>query len=97
MQNPAVWQSYTGHAEWKVHYWGKEKPSDHDHYRHPQSLLIDLGGENELEVIGLHMKSKINKKQIIKKPEKPSESDLLMRMANNQVSEEPGEEMDLGP
>ncbi len=64
LQPPAVWQAFTGSARWQVHYWGKLKPTPHDHYRHPQVLIVDLGHGHELEVIGLHMKSKINRKPL---------------------------------
>ena len=66
LQAPSVWKSFTGHTTWKVHYWGKKKPKRHSHYRHPQVLIIDIGQGHELEVIGLHMKSKINKNSLTK-------------------------------
>lgn len=64
LQPPAVWQSFTGDAGWKVHYWGQLKPTPHRHYRHPQVMIMELGGGHELEVIGLHLKSKINQMRI---------------------------------
>ncbi len=66
LQPPSVWQAFTGSARWRVHYWGKLKPTQHDHYRHPQVLIVDLGQGHELELIGLHMKSKINKKKLVR-------------------------------
>ena len=69
LQSPEVWQSFTGHSRWKVHYWGDVKPTWHDHYRHPQVLIMDLGDGNEIEFIGQHMKSKINRNPIERDPE----------------------------
>lgn len=66
LQPPSVWKAFTGSARWNVHYWGKLKPTPHDHYRHPQVLIVDIGQGHELEIIGLHMKSKINKKSLIR-------------------------------
>lgn len=70
LQPPSVWQSFTGSARWNVHYWGKLKPTAHVHYRHPQVLIVDIGQGRELEVIGLHMKSKINRKRITRDEDK---------------------------
>lgn len=64
LQPPSVWQSYNGVIKWNVHYWGDQKSTKHGHYRHPQVLIFDMGQGHELEVIGLHMKSKINKKPL---------------------------------
>lgn len=64
LQAPSVWKSFVGHSRWDVHYWSDLNPSKHDHYRHPQNLIVDIGGGNELELIGIHLKSKINKKPI---------------------------------
>ncbi len=64
LQPPAVWQSYVGLKRWNVNYWGKIRPSMHSHYRHPQVLLVDLDNGAELELIGVHLKSKINRKRI---------------------------------
>jgi len=64
LQPPSVWQSFTGYKRWNVNYWGKLSPSRHDHYRHPQVLLVKIGHGHEVELIGLHMKSKVNKKRL---------------------------------
>jgi hypothetical protein len=64
LQQPATWQSFVGHSSWNVHYWGNLKPTRHRHYRHPQVLLIEIGQGHELEIIGQHMKSKINRNPI---------------------------------
>jgi len=64
VQAPSVWKSFVGHSRWRVHYWGNLEPTWHDHYRHPQVLILDLGGGHELEIIGQHMKSKINRNPI---------------------------------
>lgn len=66
LQAPSVWQSFVGRTRWQVHYWGKLKPKPHDHYRHPQVLIVDIGHGHELEIIGLHMKSKINRETIVR-------------------------------
>ncbi len=57
--NPRIWQDLTGQSEWPVHYWGKLDSSTHNHWRHPQTLIMRLSGV-ELEFIGGHLKSKIN-------------------------------------
>ncbi|MCG7985338.1 MAG: endonuclease/exonuclease/phosphatase family protein [Candidatus Thiodiazotropha lotti] len=66
LQAPSVWQSFTGYKQWKVHYWGQERADNHDHYRHPQVLVVEIGHGHELELIGVHLKSKINKKKILR-------------------------------
>ena len=63
LQSPAVWESFTGRLTWDVHFWGETKPKRHKHYRHPQVLRVDIGGEI-IELIGVHLKSKINKKTL---------------------------------
>ncbi len=65
LQSPETWQAFTKQKSWKVYMWGEEISSRHDHYRHPQVLIFDIDGEHELEIIGVHLKSKINKKKII--------------------------------
>jgi len=44
---------------WPVHYWGELKENKHDHYRLPQVLRFLWKGQ-ELEIVGAHLKSKIN-------------------------------------
>lgn len=63
LQSPEVWSSFTGQSSWDVHYWGKTKPKTHRHYRHPQILRVDIGGE-VIELIGVHLKSKINRNSV---------------------------------
>lgn len=63
LQSPEVWRSFTGQSRWDVHYWGETVPTQHGHYRHPQVLRVDVGGET-VELIGVHLKSKINRKPI---------------------------------
>ena len=60
LQHPSVWRAFTGQPSWPVHYWGALAASTHRHYRHPQVLVLDLGGDVQIELIGLHLKSKIN-------------------------------------
>ncbi|HUU22246.1 MAG TPA: endonuclease/exonuclease/phosphatase family protein, partial [Phycisphaerae bacterium] len=36
---PATWDALTG-GKWDVHYWGIDKKARHDHYRHPQVLIL---------------------------------------------------------
>ena len=57
--DPRIWQDLTGQSDWPVHYWGKLDLSRHNHWRHPQTLIMKLKGV-ELEFIGGHLKSKIN-------------------------------------
>ena len=57
LQRTNVWDSFT-QKTWEVHYWGKHETSIHDHYRHPQVLVLDWHGQR-VEFIGLHLKSKI--------------------------------------
>lgn len=64
LQSPATWQAFTGNKTWRVNYWGSQSAERHSHYRHPQVLLYDLGNGQDLELIGVHVKSKINKKPI---------------------------------
>lgn len=66
LQSPETWQTFTGMKTWRVYFWGEEKATRHSHYRHPQVLIYDLGNGQEIEVIGVHLKSKINKKRIIR-------------------------------
>lgn len=60
LQSPAIWQAFTGGAAWQVNFWGEEASTRHAHYRHPQVLLYELGDGHVLELIGAHLKSKIN-------------------------------------
>lgn len=69
LQAPAAWQAFVGRQSWIVHYWGVEEATRHSHYRHPQVLIFDIGGGHELELIGVHLKSKINRKQILRDAE----------------------------
>ena len=64
VQDPTVWRSFSDSVRWKVNYWGKIKPTRHGHYRHPQVLVVEAEPGRELELIGVHLKSKINKKKI---------------------------------
>ncbi|WNC69951.1 hypothetical protein RI845_07390 [Thalassotalea nanhaiensis] len=64
LQAPSIWQSFVGHKSWPVHYWGQEKEKSHSHYRHPQVLIFTTQNGQELEVIGQHMKSKINRNPV---------------------------------
>ena len=57
LQPIRVWDSFT-QKKWEVHYWGEHETSSHDHYRHPQVLVLDWRGQR-VEFIGLHLKSKI--------------------------------------
>ena len=60
--NPQVWRDLTKQPRWRVHDWGKLVERRHSHWRHPQTLLMQLGS-TEIEVIGVHLKSKINRKK----------------------------------
>lgn len=65
LQSPQTWQAFVGSKTWPVNYWGEEKKTNHSHYRHPQVLIYDLGNGHELELIAVHLKSKINREKII--------------------------------
>ncbi|MEN4041714.1 MAG: endonuclease/exonuclease/phosphatase family protein [Anaerolineaceae bacterium] len=66
LQPPAIWQAFNGMKNWPVNLWGEEKAVSHGHYRHPQVLSFDLGRDKKLELIGVHLKSKINQKPIVR-------------------------------
>lgn len=57
---PVIWQRLTGGPTWPVHDWGRLERRTHRHWRHPQVLSLRLG-DVELELIGVHLKSKINR------------------------------------
>lgn len=59
--DPRVWRDLTKQPKWPVHQLGKPIRR-HSHWRHPQTLLMNLGAA-EIEIIGLHLKSKINQKK----------------------------------
>ncbi len=69
LQSPNVWHAFAGGKRWTVHPWGEEKPKHHSHYRHPQVLVFDLGAGQQIEFIGVHLKSKINLKSITRDKE----------------------------
>jgi len=60
--NPQVWRDLTMQPSWPVHDWGKFDKHRHSHWRHPQVLIMRLGS-TEIEIIGVHLKSKINMKK----------------------------------
>lgn len=62
VQNPQVWQGMTEVKKWSVHYWGKNETKQAYHWRHPQTLVLKLQDGMTIEIIGAHLKSKINKK-----------------------------------
>jgi hypothetical protein len=64
IQPPSVWKAFTGKDKWIVHFWGKEKAAEHFHWRHPQVLIYRLANDQEIEIIGVHLKSKINMEPI---------------------------------
>ncbi|WP_309398626.1 hypothetical protein [Cerasicoccus maritimus] len=51
-----TWDAFT-ETSWPVHLWGKFEAKQHQHYRHPQVLIMDIDGVRA-EFIGLHLKSK---------------------------------------
>jgi hypothetical protein len=51
-----TWDSFAG-GSWKYHLWGEFKEEKHQHYRHPQVLVLDRNGFR-VEFIGIHLKSK---------------------------------------
>ena len=58
--DPRVWRDLTRQPKWPVHDWGNLATKQHSHWRHPQTLLLNLAGV-EMEFIGVHLKSKINR------------------------------------
>jgi hypothetical protein len=62
VQKPAVWQGLTGLKTWSVNYWGSYTGTRLQHWRHPQTLILNIEGY-VVEVIGVHLKSKINRKK----------------------------------
>jgi len=60
LQSPTIWQAFTGTRQWPINYWGEERAKQHYHYRHPQVLIYTGEEGQELEIIGVHLKSKIN-------------------------------------
>ena len=65
LQSPEVWQSFVNAKTWDVHHWGREDTSRHSHYRHPQVMIYRFDNGLEVELIGVHLKSKINKEKIL--------------------------------
>lgn len=58
--DPRVWRDLTRQPKWPVHDWGNLATRQHGYWRHPQTLLLTFGGV-EMEFIGLHLKSKVNR------------------------------------
>jgi endonuclease/exonuclease/phosphatase family metal-dependent hydrolase len=52
----AAWDAFTSKS-WPCHLWGEFTEQQHQHYRHPQVLVLDWNGFR-VEFIGLHLKSK---------------------------------------
>jgi len=58
LQPPAVWQQETGCKDWDIYLWGQpDKTKNHKHYRHPQVLVYRFDNGDEMELIGVHLKS----------------------------------------
>lgn len=51
-----AWDEFAG-SSWKVNFWGDFEERSHNHYRHPQVLVLDWEGLR-VEFVGLHLKSK---------------------------------------
>ncbi|WP_299529063.1 hypothetical protein [Ulvibacterium sp.] len=64
LQEAQVWYDFVGKKNWNVNYWGQIKPTDHSHYRLPQVIIYELDNGEEIEFIGIHLKSKINNSTI---------------------------------
>jgi exonuclease III len=63
IQVDITWNNFTNEESWSVNYWSKIESSKVSHYRQPQVMIFD-DGDGELEFIGVHLKSKINRKRI---------------------------------
>jgi hypothetical protein len=85
LQSPSVWQSYLGGSSWKVHWWGEAPATNHDHYRHPQVLRYELEGDEHMEFIGVHLKSKINTKRITRDESGNLTGDYLDKAMSNRI------------
>ncbi|SDR90464.1 hypothetical protein [Winogradskyella sediminis] len=64
IQAATVWHFFIGGEQWQVHYWGQFKRDNHEHYRQPQVMIYTLANGKEIECIGVHLKSKIDKEPI---------------------------------
>lgn len=62
IQDPKVWRGMTGLKKWTVNYWGSYQSQKASHWRHPQTLILNIEGLI-IEIIGVHLKSKINLKK----------------------------------
>ena len=60
--DPAIWRDLTAQPSWSLHRWGEFQTRTHRHWRHPQTLILKLN-QIEIEMIGTHLKSKINRKK----------------------------------
>lgn len=60
IQNPRIWNQFVGRKTWSVNYWGDMSTRTHEHWRHPQVLVLEFEGIR-VEFIGMHLKSKINR------------------------------------
>jgi len=85
VQSPQAWQSFTDGKTWKVNFWGVEEVTRHSHYRHPQVMIYTLANGQEIEFIGVHLKSKINKKKLIFDEEKNIIGDYLQEALEARV------------
>lgn len=65
IQDASVWNAFIGSDTWDINYWGQFQHDDHEHFRQPQVLIYKLDNGKEIECIGVHLKSKINKERII--------------------------------
>ncbi len=77
IQPANVWHSFIGSSNWSVNYWGEIEPENHDHYRHPQVLIYQLDNGQEIEFIGVHLKSKINRERITRDDDQNLTGDYL--------------------
>jgi len=55
-------------GRWIVYWWQGETPVKHRHDRHPQVLQLTLAGK-PVEIIGCHLKSKINQAKVERNPD----------------------------
>lgn len=85
LQSPQVWQAFIGGKTWPVNYWGEEKATNHSHYRHPQVLIYDMGNGHELELVGVHLKSKINREKILFDEENNLVGDYLSKATQARI------------
>ena len=58
LQPTQVWDEFAG-RKWPLRLWGAPETVEHEHYRHPQVMVLDWQ-DQRVEFIGLHLKTKVS-------------------------------------